>query len=153
MRRVLPSRWRWPRRRRSRSAGWREPAFIRWAAAILAAADSFMDDRDSTAAACSTTAVSRGRIRILGRGHNHNRIRRGRVQGRSLIRPGLGRDRSLIRPGLGRDRSLIRLGPDPDPDRGHSLVRVRIRPGRRLRLHPRRHIGVAAGTSIRWLPP
>lgn len=99
-----------------------------------------MDDRDSTAAACSTTVVSRGRIRILGRGHNHNRVRRGRVQGRSLIRPG-----------LGRDRSLIRL--DPDPDRGHSLVRVRIRPGRRLRLHPRRHIGVAAGTSIRWLPP
>lgn len=97
-----------------------------------------MDDRDSTAAACSTTVVSRGRIRILGRGHNHNRIRRGRVQGRSLIRPGLGRDRSLIRR-------------DPDPDRGHSLVRVRIRPG--LRLHPRRHIGVAAGTSIRWLPP
>ncbi len=97
-----------------------------------------MDDRDSTAAACSTTVVSRGRIRILGRGHNHNRIRRGRVQGRSLIRPGLGRDRSLIRRGL-------------DRDRGHSLVRVRIRPGRRL--HPRRHIGVAAGTSIRWLPP
>ncbi len=102
-----------------------------------------MDDRDSTAAACSTTVVSRG--------HNHNRIRRGRVRDRSLIRRGLGRDRSLIRRGLGRDRSLIRR--DPDPDRGHSLVRVRIRPGRRLRLHPRRHIGVAAGTSIRWLPP